>query len=276
MTWILRRYILEILLAVIGALGALLVALLVHRVADAIVLGVLSLVIAVSALGVRFDVEERAGNADRIGRVILTIRTARWRDDAIQEVDEAIVRYESWAGGSRRVSERQSLAYQIASLQGARWSVRAVHVVSDPDSLSMWSNPQRGFSRLVAAYQNLGDNVGVQRIMILDPDQWRTGEVDGRKVIGDKVLETVCRFQIRLRMDGGLGADLRLMWRPNNDRSLGDFLIVDEREVCSIERLGRGNFGDLEVSINAAQVRRYVNTFEAAWLQSSRAEEFLS
>jgi hypothetical protein len=269
-----RRVVYEAVLVVVGAIGAVLVALVVHSVAGAVVLGVLSALVALAALGVRYEISDRLESFDRVARVIASVRTPRWWTDAGHEVDASVERYKSWSAGSRRVAEGESLLYQVRSLQGARGNVRAVHLVDEPKSLQMWADPQKSFASLVAAYRELPERVTVRRIMVLDADDWELLETDGRKLIQDALLDDVCRTQLKPR-SVGLGADLRLLWRSGSKRTLSDFLIVDDKEVCSIERLGHGKFGDLDVSIHPAHVEASLRMFESAWVQAIRAGDFL-
>ena len=67
----------------------------------------------------------------------------------------------------------------------------------------------------------------------------------GRTII-DQTTSDVCRMQVAPRGPQGLGFELRILWVPAASRDIVDMLIIDEREVCSIQSYGHGQFGDLE------------------------------
>jgi hypothetical protein len=208
-----------------------------------------------------------------MGRQILNeIPDPNWRKEAEDEIEQARLKFASWAGGTRRVGERSSLNFQIESLRRATSSVRAIHLALDSDSLTMWDNRQRGFNHLVEAYRQLPDHVHSRRILVLDVNNPNVSVMQSnQRIITDEMVQRVCDFQMTSRAEGGLGFDLRIAWRPSSNREVSDLLVIDEKEACSIESYGHGSFGDLEVSVNPVIVGARIHQFEDLWTDSISA-----
>lgn len=267
----LERFVIEIVIVALGTLAALLESLLVHRTDIALLIGLSSFLFAIGVVVIRQEISKQLGEA-LVERQVLGGIPERWRDDARAEVDEARGRYLSWAAGTRIVSEASSLNYQIDALRTATGRIRAIHLGLDRDGLIRWSDPQKGFSRLVDAYRNLPSSVRVQRILVLDEEDDAISKVvDGRRDIVDELTETVCRFQMRPRERDGIGAELRIRWIRRGEERISDLLIIDDREFCSIESLGRDRFGDLAVCVNKAMIASEVRRFDDAWTNAVEA-----
>lgn len=56
---------------------------------------------------------------------------------------------------------------------------------------------------------------------------------------------------------------------------IADLLVVDDREVCTIEGHGSGRFGDLTVSVNQAVVEAHIRSFEDLWTTATPVEHCL-
>jgi hypothetical protein len=97
----------------------------------------------------------------------------------------------------------------------------------------------------------------------------------GSRIIKSELVRRVCLEQKKLRIDGGVGFDLRIYWCTPGDRDMTDLLIVDDRECCSIETYGHGRFGDLEVCVNPVLVASEVLTFGDLWTASTPSDRCL-
>lgn len=266
---LLEGYVIEITLALLGAVAAALEAIFVHRSDIALLLAFTSVLLALAVVAIRQEIARRIGDALEDRQIIENIPDSLWRAEAQAEIERARVKFASWASGTRRVDEHSSLNFQIESLRRATRSVRAVHLALDKDSLTMWDNRQRGFDRLVDAYRALPDHVQRRRILVLDAADETLSSVDGgQRIIVDELTKRVCLLQMATRDDGGLGFELRISWTHRKSRDISDMLIIDDREVCSIESYGHGQFGDLEVCVNSSTVGYQIHRFEDLWTDS--------
>ena len=272
----LEQYVVEITLVLLGATASIVEALVVHRSDIAALMAVVALLLALAVAAIRQEIRVQIGEALIDRQILHEIPDPTWRKEAEDEIEQARLKFASWAGGTRRVDERSSLNFEIASLRRATSCVRAIHLVFDSDSLSMWDNRQRGFNHLVDAYRQLPDYVRCRRILVLDLNDRNLAVMQGsQRTITDEVAKRVCRLQTRSRAEGGLGFDLRIAWRPSGNREMSDLLVIDEKEACSIESYGRGHFGDLEVSVNPVVVGARIRQFEDLWTDSIPAERCL-
>ena len=268
----LEQYVIEITLVLVGATAAIVEALVVHRSDIATLIAVVALLLALAVAAIRQEIRIQIGEILIERKVLHEIPDPSWRKEAEDEIEQARLKFASWAGGTRRVDERSSLNFQIESLRSAISSVRAIHLALDSDSLTMWDNRQRGFSHLVEAYRQLPDYVHSRRILVLDVKDPNLSVMQGnQRIIADEVVQRVCRFQMGSRAKGGLGFDLRIAWRPSSNREVSDLLVIDEKETCSIESYGHGHFGDLEVSVNPVVVGARIHQFEDLWTDSAPA-----
>lgn len=265
----LEQYVIEITLVLLGAIAAIVEALVVHRSDIAALMAVVALLLALAVAAIRQEIRVQIGKALIDRQILSEIPDLSWRKEAEAELEQARLKFTSWAGGTRRVDERSSLNFQIQSLRRATSAVRAIHLALDGDSLTMWGNPQRGFNQLVEAYRQLPDYVHSRRILVLDVNDPNLSVMQSnQRIITDELVERICRFQMRNRAEDGLGFDLRIAWRPSSNREMSDLLIIDEKEICSIESYGHGHFGDLEVSVNPVVVGIQIHQFEDLWTDS--------
>jgi hypothetical protein len=266
----LEQYVIEITLVLLGATASAVEALVVHRSDIAALMAVVALLLALAVAAIRQEIRVQIGEVLIDRQILHGIPDPSWRKEAEDEIEQARLKFASWAGGTRRVDERSSLNFQIESLRGATSSVRAIHLALDSDALTMWDNRQRGFSHLVEAYRRLPDSVHSRRILVLDVSDPNLSVMQGnQRIIADEVVQRVCHFQMRSRAEGGLGFDLRIAWRPSSNREVSDLLVIDAKETCSIESYGHGHFGDLEVSVNPVAVGARIHQFEDLWTDST-------
>ena len=264
----LSKYVIEITIVLLGAIIATLEAVFADRNIGLIV-GFLSLLLALAVVAIRQEIATQVGDTIEDRKLLRSIPEARWRLDAQLELEEAYVRYMSWAGGTRRVERDKSLAYEVNALSHAAVSVRAIHLAADVESLRMWTEPQKKFHAMVEAYRRLPATVQCRRILVLnETDDGISVKVDGQRVIQDPVALSFCNLQRGERPDG-LGFSLRILWKSDEDRAIGDLLIIDGRETCSIESYGHGRFSDLEACVTSALVQRQVLLFEDLWTSAT-------
>ncbi|MGH7867432.1 MAG: hypothetical protein ACREP9_07305 [Candidatus Dormibacteraceae bacterium] len=272
----LEQYVIEITLVLLGATAAIVETLVVHRSDIAALMAVVALLLALAVAAIRQEIRAQIGEVLIERQILHEVPDPSWRKEAEDEIEQARLKFASWAGGTRRVDERSSLNFQIESLRRATSSVRAIHLALESDSLTMWDNRQRGFSHLVEAYRQLPDYVHSRRILVLDVNDPKLSIMQShQRIITDEVVQRVCHLQMRSRAEGGLGFDLRIAWQPSSDREVSDLLVIDEKEVCSIESYGHGHFGDLEVSVNSVIVGAQIHQFEDLWTDSTPARHCL-
>ena len=272
----LGKYAIELTLVLLGTAAAALEAILVDRRDIALLLAFTSALIAIAVVAIRQEIARQISEVLLDKQLLRQIPDPRWRREAEAEIEQARARYAAWAGGTRRVNERSSLNFQIDALRGVKQSVRAVHLALESDSLGMWADHQRGFDRLVDAFRSLPDHVQSRRILVLNGDDQTVSTVNaGKRTIVDQTTADVCRLQTAPRDQGGLGFDLRISWVSASTRDITDLLIVDEREVCSIQSYGHGQFGDLEVCVNDAVIAGRIRLFEDLWTDAVPAKHCL-
>ena len=78
-------------------------------------------------IAIRQELATQVGDTIEDRKLLRSIPESRWRFDAQLELEEAYVRFTSWAGGTRRVGGRL-LAYEVKALSNAAVSVRAIHL----------------------------------------------------------------------------------------------------------------------------------------------------
>ena len=261
-----EKFVVEILLVLFGALAATLEAVLTQRTDIALIVVLVSLLLALAVAAIRQEIATQIGEAFVEQRIIESIPDSRWRGEAVAELEQLRLTFSGWTNGTRRIREWSSLNFQIESLASARTSVRAIHIATQPGALQMWDDRHRGYDRLVDAFRGLDDAIVKRRILVLDGDDAELSSADGSgRMITSDLAKRVCQLQTSATEDGGLGFELRVLWRRHSDELPPNLLIVDEREVCTIENLGEDRFTDLEVSVNPTTVQYQIRRFEDLW-----------
>jgi hypothetical protein len=260
------RHTAETAILLLGLLAGLLEGVFVEDTSIALVIVLMSLLLSIAVLSIRDEVEVQVRSVSDTRSLIASIPDGRWRQAAEDELAHLHTTLEAWSCGTRRVADRGSLQYQIAALAGCSMSVDAIHLALEEEALDIWLSPGRGFQRLVEAYRTLSPSVTRRRVLVLPGES-----EDGASTVGavDGAIADFCDRQVAAAQDGGLGFDLRLLWLAPGRRDVGDILIIDRREVCSIESLGHGRFTDLEVSVAAPEVGVQVNHFERVWIEAT-------
>lgn len=273
----LERYAVEVAIALLGAMAAALEAVLVNRTDIALLVVLYSLLLALAVAAVRHDVAESLRDASSERQVLSAIPDARWREEAVAELDRLRLSFAGWADGTRRVPEQSSLNFQIRSLRSSTASVRAIHVAVNDSALTMWDDRHRGYDRLVDAYRGLPDSVDKRRILVLDAtDDNLSTKVGSARVLSAAPAIRVCQLQTAPQDEGGLGFELRLLWlKPHGEEIPPNLLLVDDREACTIENRGEDRYTDLEVTVNPTQVRYQIRRFEDLWTAATPVEHCL-
>lgn len=275
MQQILAHYAVEVALVCLGAVAAALEAILAHNSDIALIIGLLSFLLALAVVDIRQEIARQLGAVLVDRQLVDRIPDPGWREDAKSEIEQARVKYEGWCSGLRQIGDGSSLKYQVTRLATTKASIRTIHVGLDSEALGMWDDPQRGFARMVDAYRTLDDGIQRRRILVLAEDDPDVSAIvrGSRTIISDRIRE-VCARQLGPRPDG-LGFELRIAWRRSSDRELNDLLIIDDKESCSIQSFGHGRFGNLEVCVNRALVQEQIDRFEDLWTDSVPAQHCL-
>jgi hypothetical protein len=181
---------------------------------------------------------------------------------------------QQWADGSRFISLKNSIPYQINLLKRTDHSIDAIHVGLSEESLLLWTRPHGAFSRLVEAHRDLDESIHKRRIFVFD-DKLLNAE---RKIEDSRVLD-VCKRQIGQPSEGGLGVELRILWRSTVDRTQSpippDLLIADGTEAIVITGTG-GDYMEVKALVNQTQVRTYISFFERHWEISEPIRYYLA
>jgi hypothetical protein len=268
---VLRRYGVEITLALLGLVAALLESLIADRPDIALLVALTSFLLAFAVAALRMEISDLSAEK----QILASIPEPAWRKDAQNEIDQARAKFTRWASGVRSVPERSSLNWQISSLKRARTSIQAIHLAMDISTLDMWINSQRGFARMVEAYRHLPEGIDHRRIITLNRDDPDVSEViDGRRIIRSEAVAAFCDLQTRSRVHGGLQCELRIAWCSAQSRDVADMMVIDDREACTIESLGRGNFSDLEVYVSEPTIASFRTVFEDLWADAVPAAHF--
>jgi hypothetical protein len=276
--WARRRlspYAVELAITV-GGLGAAVIEEIVTDRSDiALLVALISVFFALAVAAIRQDLAAQIRSASEEHAILDAIPDPQWRAEAAAELARARATFASWANGARRIGEPGRLRHQVHAVSTATRTVSAVHLALDGRALKRWLDEQDGFDKLVDAYRQLPRSVHCRRVLVLDETSALCAEQDGQRIIADDTLLKVCKLQTGSRPSEGLGFDLRVRWVSPADRRIGDMLIVDDREVCSIESIGRGQFGELDVLVNPALVAARVRAFEDLWTESVPIERCL-
>ncbi len=261
---------------IVGGLGAAVIEEIVTDRSDiALLVALISVLFALAVAAIRQDLAAQIHSASEEHALLDAIPDPQWRAEAVAELDRARATFASWANGARRIGEPGRLRHQVQAVRSATRTVSAVHIALEGEALNRWLDEQDGFDKLVDAYRQLPKSVHCRRVLVLNQTSTLCSEQDGQRVIVDDTLLKVCKLQTGPRPSEGLGFDLRVRWVSPADRRIGDTLIVDDREVCSIESIGRGQFGELDVLVNPALVAACVRAFEDLWTQSVPIERCL-
>lgn len=150
-------------------------------------------------------------------------------------------------------------------------SIDAIHVGLSGELL--WAKQHGAFSRLIEAHKDLNESLRKRRIFIFDEKL-----LNAQRKIEDPRVMDVCKQQIRSTSEGGLGVNLRILWKSTLSRTQNhvppDLLIADGTEAVVVTGTN-GDHMEVKALVNQTQVRRNINLFERCWDISEPVEYYL-
>lgn len=268
---ILRGFLAEIFITVLGLGAALIEAVFADERDVSLVLVVLTLLLTATTFAIR--VELRNIMRDDLGRVLERIENPRWHEVAKANVDRLRAELQEWASGRRDLPGDAGLAYQVEVLGRTRESLDAIHLALRSRALRRWDKTTGEFNALVEAHERLHKKVRGRRLMVLDDDDGEIVTRDrGKRCLREPLVVRVCARQIRSRRDDGLGFDVRVLWktdfRASHDRLPPDLLISDRSEAIVVKGISQeagSNYYETEAYTNPVQVNAYQELFDEAW-----------
>jgi hypothetical protein len=142
-------------------------------------------------------------------------------------------------------------------------SVDAIHIGLFDESFELWTKQHGAFSRLIEAHRDLAENIRKRRIFVFDDTL-----LNDEHKIQDSQVRDVCKRQISQASEGGMGVDLRILWRSTINRTQTpippDLLIADSTEVIVVTGTGR-EYMEVKALVNQTEVRMYINLFGRYW-----------
>lgn len=241
---------------------------------------VFGFLLSAAVLLIRRDITEQLSHD--LNRVVARIEPDSWRNDAFERAQELTEELREWAEGRRTLSRAMAIPHQVEVLKSARNSMYAIHVALDVEkAIRLWEKAEGNFRNLVETHRRLPDRIEKRRIFVLDDnDQTLVTEIDGRKIIARDWIVDVCQKQIAALTEGGLGVNLRILWRSEAEadaleRDLPpDLLIVDRREVVIVD-VGSGEYFDGRAFVTPTRVKTFCKMFENYWGSAVPAAECL-
>jgi hypothetical protein len=267
----LRRNYAEIFILTTGAVAALAQDLLTKNRDLLVIIVVISLLLAGMTLSIKIAIGDLL--RDDIGRVLEQITTPQWHEAARLKVDSLRAELRDWAEGRRIMRGDAGLAYQVGVVARTRKNLDAIHLALGDRSLKRWDKQTGEFSAFVDAHEQLPRRVHGRRIMVLDDDDpTMVTSVGGRKAItGDRAIR-VCSRQMRPRRKGGLGFDVRVLWKTEylaSHKTLPpDLLLADRSEaiiVRNVSPVAATNDYETEALASAVRVSDYAAFFDDLW-----------
>jgi hypothetical protein len=239
-------------------------------------LGVMTLVIAfllsATVLAIRKETQDLL--ARDLDRVITRIEPREWRDDAFEEARRLEAELREWADGRRTLRRTQSIPYQVKLLNAAARTMDAIHIATDLSKVYRWDAEHGRFSELVQAHEKLGKKVRKRRIFILDEaNDELVEDRNGRRVLKDETVINVCRRQESTEQ-GGLGVELRILWRSDVQTMPPDMMIVDGTQVVLVDVMSEDVY-ETRVLVNQARVGEYKESFEGYFTMAAPVSEYL-
>lgn len=270
---ILKKYGIELLIILISLILGLIEAFFIKDTNLQAVIVALGLLLALATLAIRREISDQISEQFELFRLVRKITDEYWRAQAIDELEQVRHKLRQWADGSRSISLEESIPYQINILRRTQRSMDAIHVGLSEQPLRLWGKQHGPFSRLIDAHKDLGGDLRKRRIFIFDDKLLN----EQRKIEDSTVLE-ICKWQLRQTADGGLGVDLRILWRSTIDSTRSqvppDLLITDDAEAVIVTGAG-GYYMEVKVVVNQNQVRRYTDLFKRHWDISEPANIYL-
>ena len=267
----LKEYILEIIILFLGLVVSVIELVLVTDKNLGILIIVISLFVAMSTFSIRREIQMR-------GEPILSLLTkipAEWREEAQSEIEELHKKLRRWTDGTREVQKSEIINYEIGMLLKATKHVRALYIGVPLEVLFLWSPNRTGsFRRYAESYRKLSEKIKKRRIFLC-----RKSNLLRDDTISSDEVKEIFQEQITPVSDGGIGAEVRLLWweivqRDNLDIP-GSFLIVDEKEVFRVRGNERLPYLEAKAIANPKVVRNYMKLYERLWNIADPVEKWL-
>ncbi|HEV2859467.1 MAG TPA: hypothetical protein VGX48_00515 [Pyrinomonadaceae bacterium] len=278
MKYFLKKYGIELLIILLSLILGLVEAFLIRDINIQVVTVAIGLLLALTTLAIRREISDQISEQFEFFRLVRKINDEYWRTQAMEELESVRYKLQQWADGNRHISLDESIPYQINLLRRTKRSIDAIHVGLSAKPLSLWSKHHGLFSRLVEAHKVLGGNFRKRRIFIFDDKL-----LNAQRKIEDSTVLDMCKLQVRQTSEGGLGVDLRILWRSAIDSTRShvppDLLIADDAEAVVITGGGEDydevKAMEVKAVVNQTQVRMYARLFERHWEMAEPAIRYL-
>jgi len=226
----LKEYILEIIILFLGLVVSVIELVLITDKNLGILIIIISLLVAMSTFSIRREIQMRG---EPISSLLSKI-PAEWREEAQSQIEELHRKLRRWIDGTREVKKSEIINYEIQMLFKATKHIVALYNGIPLDALFFWSPNRTGsFRRYAEIYRKLSEKIKKRRIFLCKKSDLLRDDA----IVSDEAKE-IFQEQITPVSDGGIGAEVRLLWwdivqRDNFDIP-GSFLIVDEKEVFRV------------------------------------------
>ena len=237
-----------------------------------IVVSALGLFVALSTAAIRNEVSssvpEKITLNARLFAALTSISNEHWLKHAHNEIHRLSDELQNWAGGTRKLSKKDSIHYQVELLKLAKTHLYAIHIVEKPKDIEKWmkGNDQSGFGPLIKAQRGVPKSVQKRRIVVLCD-----------ALCTSTNLKAFCDEQVASPEDNGLGFELKVilvsMLRQLGRSVPADALIVDNIE--SVEYISSGD-GYLQASVQVSKIRSDIEEFDKLWEHSQDPDQLNS
>ncbi len=277
----LRGHYAEIFILATGTVAALAQGLLTHNRDLLVIIVVISLLLAGMTLSLKIAIRDLL--RDDIGRVLEQIAHPQWHEAARLRVDRLRAELREWAEGRRIMRGDPGLAYQVGVVARTYESLDAIHLALGDRSLKRWDKQTGEFSEFVNAHERLPRRVTGRRIMIFDDeDPGMVGLIGGRKHITGERAIRVCLRQLQPRRKGGLGFQVRVLWKTeylaSHETLPPDLLLSDGSEaiiVRNVSPVAASDDYETEALTSAVRVLDYAAFFDDLWHLAVPVSRFL-
>jgi hypothetical protein len=267
----LRGHYAEIFILATGAAAALAQDLLTDNRDLLVIIVVISLLLAGMTLSIKIVIGDLLRGD--IGKVLEQITNAQWHEAARLKVDLLRAELREWAEGRRIMRGDAGLVYQVGLVARTRENLDAIHLALGERSLKRWDKETGEFSEFVNAHERLSRRVRGRRIMVLDDEHpGMVAVVGGQKIISDERAIRVCLRQLQPRRNGGLGFDVRVLWKTeylaSHPTLPPDLLIADRSEaiiVRNVSPVAASDDYETEALTSAVRVVDYRALFDDLW-----------
>ncbi|HEX8459208.1 MAG TPA: hypothetical protein VF656_18085 [Pyrinomonadaceae bacterium] len=275
---ILQKYGIELLIILVSLILGLIEAFFIKDTNIQAVIVAIGLLLTLTSIAIRREITDQISEQFELFHIVRNIADEYWRTQAMEELEHVRYKLQQWADGNRHISLKESIPYQINLLRRTKRSIDAIHVGLSAKPLSLWNKQHGPFSRLIEAHKVLGDDLRKRRIFIFDDKL-----LNEQRKIEDSTVLDMCKLQVGQTSEGGLGVDLRILWRSAIDSTRShvppDLLIADDAEAVVITGGGEAyeevKAMEVKAVVNQTQVRMYARLFERHWDMAEPAIRYL-